>query len=134
MSIITETIGGLVKPIAGIFAKREERKTQREMLSARIKEAKVNGETDIVLNEQQIETVRTAGLQDSWKDEYITLSIMMIVNMIVIGAVAHAFGLPELLQGMGLATQTLKETGVDVGYIINITITAGLGLSVWRKI
>ena len=111
MNPITSIVEGVVKPVAGVFTKREERKTQREVLSAKLKEAKQKGQTEITLSEQEIEVVRTKGLEGTWKDEYITVSLGSIINLIVAGAIAFAFGYPKLLEGMGIAIKKPQSGG-----------------------
>lgn len=131
--MIKEIISGAIKPVADIFVKREERKTQREALGAKLKQAKQDGVQEITLSEQEIEMVRTAGLEGTWKDEYVTLSLVSIVNFIVAGAILSAFGKPELLTGMSTALTTLTAAEIPIGDLITAAVLAGLGLSVWRR-
>ena len=126
-------ITALFKPVADIFTAREQRKAAKESAAAKLSQAKQDDTYQLELNDQEWEQIQSNGLKDSWKDEYVTLSVMSIFNLIVIGGILAAFDKPELLEGVGIAVQALTTAGVDVGFLLTATVTAGLGLSVWRK-
>jgi hypothetical protein len=52
----------------------------------------------------------------------------------VIGGLASAFGYPQILIGVGTAIKSLSTAGVDVGFIMEATIMAAIGLSIWKKV
>tara|TARA_Y100000310_G_C20424987_1_gene688617 strand:- start:443 stop:838 length:396 start_codon:yes stop_codon:yes gene_type:complete len=130
---MNKLISGLVKPVAKIFTKRQERKMAHEAASAKIKAAKQAGTTEITLGDQEIEALATKGLELSWKDEYVTLSFVSIINLIVIGGIAQGFGYPELLSGMSTAVGAIMLTGVDVSLLMEAVVFSAIGLTIWRK-
>lgn len=131
--MIKDVIVGLFKPVTEIFKAREERKRAREAAQAKLAQAKVDQVHKLELNKDEYEAVATAGLGQTWKDEYVTVSVVSILNLVVVGGLAAAFGYPEVLNGVGIAIQALGEQGVDVGFIIEATVMAAIGLSVWKK-
>lgn len=128
-----DLLAGLFKPVADIFKAREQRKAAREAAQAKLLQAKADGLQQLELNKDQWEQLAVTGLAGTWKDEYITVSVVSIFNVIVIGGIASAFGYPQILEGIGTAIQALSVAGVDVGFLLEATILAGLGLSIWKK-
>lgn len=131
---VKDLLSGLLKPASKAFQARTERKQKQDELGAKVTLAKQNGETEITMKVADIDKARVADQKGSWKDEYITVSIMTVFNIIVIGALAQAFGFPNLLEGIVIAVKTLNEVGVNVGQLIYLTVIAGLGLTVWNRI
>jgi len=123
----------LISPITALLTKRQERKAASESAKHKLTQAKADGVQEVTLNEQEIEVVRTNALGNSWKDEYITLSVVMFLNLIVAGSIAAAFGYDGLLTGMTGAVLVLTSMHVDMGELIRIVILAGVGVSVWRR-
>lgn len=69
----------------------------------------------------------------SFKDEYITVSVVLILNLFILGGILAAFGYPQLLDGVVTGVERLVAVGVDMGFIVQAVVLAGVGLSVWRK-
>ena len=128
-----EILSSLFKPIAGIIGKRQDRKAAKEAAGAKLVAARQAGDQKLELNKDEWEHLAIDGLAGTWKDEYITVSVVSIFNVIVLGGLASAFGYPQILAGIGTAIQALTLAGVDVGFLLEATILAGLGLSVWKK-
>jgi hypothetical protein len=130
---IKELISGLFKPVADIFVKREERKAAKEAAAAKLKMAQSENAQKLELNKDEYEVIATKGLDNTWKDEYATVSVVSILNLVVIGGVAAAFGYPQILEGVGIAVNALTTAGVDIGFLLEATVMAAIGLSVWKK-
>tara|TARA_R110002167_G_scaffold60282_2_gene170429 strand:- start:24086 stop:24508 length:423 start_codon:yes stop_codon:yes gene_type:complete len=131
---IKAIVEGIVAPVSGILNKRTERKMAVESADAKLAQIKQDGITKVELNEQDIEALRTKQNESTWKDEYTLLSVLSIMNIIVLGGIAKAFGFPEILAGVVYAVQELNAVGVDTGELIRVSVYAGLGLSVWKGI
>lgn len=131
--MFTDLLKSLFKPVAKIFIAREQRKAARESAAAKLKQSKNDSNYKLELSDQEWEQIAAAGLSNSWKDEYVTVSIMGIFNLILLGGVLTAFGYPELLKGVGFAVQALSTAEVDVGFLMTATVLSGLGLSIWRR-
>jgi len=127
-------VSALFKPVADIFAERERRKAAKEAAVAKLNMAKTTNAQELELNKDEWEALAVQGLDKSWKDEYITVSVVSIFNIIIAGGIFSAFGYNQLLIGVATAIQALTEAGVDVGFLLTATILSGLGLSVWKKI
>lgn len=130
---LKDIIGGLFKPVTEIFKAREDRKAAREAAAAKLATAKAEGQQKIELNKDEYEMVATNALQATWKDEYVTVSVVSILNVIVVGGLAAGFGYPQIITGIGTAINALSTAGVDVGFILEATIMAAIGLSIWKK-
>jgi len=126
-------VTALFQPIASIFQARERRKAAREAASAKLAAASAQNVQQLELNKDEWEALQVKGMAQSWKDEYVTVSVVSIFNIIVVGGIASAFGRPEILTGIGTAVQALSAAGVDVGFLLEATILAGLGLSIWKR-
>lgn len=134
MSVVKDIIAGAVSPITQVLTKRQERKQAKEAAVSKLQWAKQQGSQEVVLNEQEIEVVRTNALQSSWKDEYVTVSVVSFLNIIILGSIAAAYEHPQVLEGVKGAMQVLAATGVDIGELLRIVIYAAVGVSVWRKV
>lgn len=129
---IVAAITNVVAPISKIFTKREERKINKDTIKGKIQQARQGDATAITLTDAEWETVST-GLQDStWKDEYVTVSVVSIFNLFIIGGISAAFGHPEILEGTTLGIQALVAAGVDLGMILTAVVFAAIGLKLWR--
>lgn len=128
-----DIIKTLFAPVANIFAKREERKMAREAANAALAQAKVQNAQTLELNKDQWEQLQVQGMSNTWKDEYVTVSVVSIVNLVVVGGVLAAFGHPEMLEGLGIALSALGAQGIDMGFLIEAAVLAGLGLSIWKR-
>lgn len=133
MKFLKDILGGLVDPIAGIFRAREERKTARETAAGKLAVAKQEGFDKMVFSDQDWESIAVKGTEGTWKDEYVTISIVSIINLLVVGGIAAAFGYGQILQGLSIAIQSITAAGVDIGFIMEAVVLAAVGLSVWRK-
>ena len=131
--MIKELIAGLFKPVTEIFKAREERKAAKEAANAKLAMARSQNQQQLELNKDEYEVVATNQLDKTWKDEYATVSVISILNLIVVGGVLAAFGHPQLLEGIGIAVNALTTAGVDIGFLLEATVMAAIGLSVWKK-
>lgn len=132
--MLKDLIAGLFEPVANIFAERERRKAAREAANAKLAAAKQEGAQQIELNKDEWEQLNVQGMDATWKDEYVTVSIISIFNLIVVGGIASAFGHPQLLEGIGLAVTALGAQGVDVGFLLEAVALSAVGLSVWKRL
>ena len=132
---VTAVVGflkGLIGPVAGIFQKKQERKLAKESAKAKLLQSRQDGQQTLEMTDADWESVST-GLQDStWKDEYVTVSVVSIFNLIVLGGIMSAYGHPELLEGVTLAIKALAEVGVELGMILTAVVFAAIGLKIWR--
>jgi len=124
----------LIKPIVGLFSKRQERKLLREKTVAALSQSAQDNKHQININKDEWESLNVKTQEGTWKDEYVTVSLVSILNLIVLGGILTAFGFPQVLTGVGVAVNALGEAGVDVGFLLKAAVLAGLGLSVWKSV
>jgi hypothetical protein len=126
-------ITALFKPVASIILKRQARKMAQQTAKNKLMQSRADNHHALDLNKDEWEALQVKGMDTTWKDEYVTVSVVSIFNIIVVGGIASAFGHPQILTGIGTAIQALMVAGVDVGFLLEATILAGLGLSIWKK-
>lgn len=131
--MIKDVVMALFEPVANIFRAREQRKAAREQAQAALASAKQENAHTIELNKDTWEQLQVKGMNDTWKDEYVTVSIISILNLVIVGGIAAAFGHVQILNGLGIALTALGNQGVDVGFLIEAAALAGLGLSIWKR-
>lgn len=132
-STIAGAVGGIVKPITGIFTKKEETKQIAKQAEAKLALAKANGEEKIELTDAEWESLSVKANESSWKDEYLTIIITSPIVGLLIGGIWFAFtGDDRLLEGVNKGITALKDTGVDLGDLMYAVVLAGVGLKVWR--
>jgi hypothetical protein len=124
----------LISPITDLLKQRGERKMAKETAAAKLSQAKVDNDYKLEFTDQEWEAISAAKLSETWRDEYVTLSVGSILNIIVVGGLLTAFGHPEVLSGIVIAINALAAIGVDIGFLLEAVVLAALGLSVWRKL
>lgn len=134
MNWLGQIISGVLAPIGDIFKAREARKMAKEQGQAKLAVAKQEGWQKLQLNDQEWEQLAIQSTTGSWKDEYVTVSVVSVFNLLVVGGLSAAFGEPRVLEGLSIAIQALTAAGVDVGFVMEAVVLSAVGLSVWRKL
>jgi len=126
-------ITALFSPVAKIITNRQNRKAAKEAAVSKLAAAKQDNSFKLDLNKDEWEALQVKGQAETWKDEYVTVSLVSILNIIVVGGILTAFGHPEVLTGIGLAMNALTAAGIDIGFLMEAAVLAGLGLSIWKR-
>ncbi len=126
-------LGAVVSPIAKIITKRQDRKLAENTAKAKLTQATHDDTARVMFSDQEWEAISTKMQGSTWKDEYATVSILSIINIVVLGGILSAFGHPAMLEGVVLAIQTLDAVGVRVGFLMEAIVLAAVGLSVWSR-
>jgi len=141
MSIVKEAIvgavSGAVAPIVSIFTKKTERKAAQDAINGQVHIAKLNNEAQVSIQASDWEIASKGAEASTWKDEYITLSVFMIFNAVIIGSVASAFGWSggtELVQGVLSGVKVLDSLDGNVGELVMVTAYAGLSIKFIRDV
>ncbi len=130
---ISGLISNIIKPVAGIFQKKEERKIAKIKTQAKIAQAKENNETQITLTDADWESLSIKSQDETWKDEYITVLITLPIAALLAGGIWLAFtGDARLLDGTNTGIKALSDAGVDMGKLMYAVVLAAVGLKVWR--
>ena len=122
----------IVQPLAGWANKRTERKVNRDTIKGKLAQGKQDDSHAVTLTDAEWETVGQSMQDKTWKDEYVTVSIVSIFNLLIIGGIATAFGYPQMLDGTVAGIAALVEAGVDVGMLITAVVFAAIGMKLWR--
>ncbi len=131
MSIAT-FLSAAIKPFSDVLTANTRRKQSRETGIQKIQQAQVDGENSLNMTDAQWEAVVASGNESSWKDEYVTVVCTSPYVLIVIGSLAMAFGIPEILEGAMLGIEKLTSIGIQVGAMVKVVVYAAVGLKVWR--
>jgi hypothetical protein len=122
-----------VSPIANHLSARTKRKAAKDKIKGKLAQAKEENSTQVVFNEQELDLLNASQKDNTWTDEYVVVSIFSIFNIIVLGGLASAFGFTEPLEGITVAINTLKATGVHVSLLMEVAAGSALGFSVVRR-
>ncbi|RZO82967.1 MAG: hypothetical protein EVA65_15600 [Oceanococcus sp.] len=127
--VIASAAAGLVKPIADIFSKREDRKKAVAIIKSETARAETDGDVAVKLSKAQWEIISKKSEVDTWKDEYITIVVTAPLILIVLGALQAAFGLgTELLDAVATIFKEANQAGIDMGELMLWTVLAGIGI------
>lgn len=126
-------LGGVVKPVTDLLAKKEDRKQAHHQANVALTQAQMEGAKQVTLGDQQLENILAANQTASWRDEYVTVSLIMIINAVVGGGILQGFGHPEFLNGVLIGVTALNEI-VDIKWCMNAAVASSLGFSIWRKL
>lgn len=130
---IGSVVSTMIRPLADAYIKNQERKQAKESASSKIKLARDEQNTQVTLTDAEGEAVLANGLDKSWKDEYVTVSVVSVFNLLIGGGVYGAFTSDyRLLQGTVEGISALQALNVDIGFLLNATVLAAIGLKVWR--
>lgn len=130
---ITGVIKGAVSPISDLLTKKQEVREARQAANAALVMAQQQGKQEVLVNDQHLEAVLAANQATSWRDEYVTVSLVGIINATVLGGILQGFGYPEFLNGVLIGVETLSKI-VDLKWAMNAAVASSLGFSIWRKI
>ncbi len=115
--------------LVDLWKGHQEQKTQRTIASAKVKEAVVQGQTQLELSTAQWEALAVAQTEHSWKDEYVTLIITSPIALLLLGGIVGAFtNDTRLLEGVIAGIVAIESTGVDMGVMVSSVVFAAIGL------
>jgi hypothetical protein len=123
-----------IEAVGGYFTKREERKQNKESGVSKLKQMKVSSATEVTLSDAESEAIMAGGLNDTWKDEYVTILITAPYALLIVGAVFLVFtGDDRLLVGAQKAIEGMEKVGVDIGFLMEAVVLGAIGLKIWRR-
>lgn len=129
--LITSAISG----ITGFFTKKQELKKAGVTAKSKLDMARLSGSQTIEMTDAEWESLSLNTQNGSWKDEYVTIIITAPLPLIITGSVLAALGFPSgalIVQGTLDAIESMKELGMDYGFLISAVVMAAIGLKVWR--
>jgi len=121
--------------ITDYFKGKQEIKKASQSAEAKLKQKTLDKEANIELTDAEWESISLKTQQNSWKDEYVTLIITAPIPLIFIGSILTAFSLGSgtaILTGTLEGIKSLKDLGMDYGFLMNAVVMAAIGLKVWR--
>lgn len=132
-------LSSVINAVSSYVSHQQSQKAQEVEAQTKLQLAKLSGDKEVTLTDQQWEAIVATKQDTSWKDEYVTILITSPIALILIGALVAIYsqtvdGVADtrLLDSVSLALTKLKDVGVEMGYLMNATVLAALGLKIWR--
>ena len=105
-----------------------KRRAAQTKARAKLAAAKAENKQELALKVEEWETIAARGLNDGWKDEYVTLVLTAPLVAIMIGSLIFGLtGDTRLLDGVERAMQIFKSMGIDMGNLIYVVVLAAIG-------
>ena len=133
-SVVSGVLSSIAAPVASVLNSRQETIQLNATVNGKLANKVLDNEATISLSDKEWEHLGKKNENGSWKDEYGTVSVVSILNLIVLGGILTAFGKPQLLEGVTVALTTFNEIGVDIGSILKVTVYAALGIYAFKKV
>tara|TARA_R110000803_G_scaffold51629_2_gene106610 strand:- start:17297 stop:17713 length:417 start_codon:yes stop_codon:yes gene_type:complete len=133
-SVVSGVLSSIAAPVASVLNSRQETIQLNATVNGKLANKVLDNEATISLSDKEWEHLGKKNENGSWKDEYVTVSVVSILNLIVLGGILTAFGKPQLLEGVTVALTTFNEIGVDIGSILKVTVYAALGIYAFKKV
>lgn len=120
--------------IKDLYTARQEHKANTEIAKAAVKQASIEGQTQLELTSAQWEALAVAQTANSWKDEYVTIIITSPIALLLLGGLVGAItGDTSVLVGVSTGIAAIEATGVDMGFLMSTVTLAAIGLKFIRK-
>jgi hypothetical protein len=127
-------IGPIISGVTSFFTKKQEIKKARVTAEGKLAMRKETGDQNIELVDAEWEALSIKSNDGSWKDEFVTVTILAPIPAILIGAVWNAFtGNDKLLTGTLAGVEKLTALGLDWNMLTTAVVLAAIGLKVWRN-
>ena len=130
-SMIGSVVGGVVKPVADLAGKNVERKKARDTINGQVALAKLDNQHSVNVGVHDWERLSKATEGSTWKDEYVTLSVFSLFNLLVVGSIASGMGFEwggGVVDGVRLAIVELNAIDGLVGKLVLLTASAALSV------
>ena len=127
----------LIKPISDYAVSRTQRRIAKDNIDGQVKMAKVQGQNEAAVSVADWELNSKAQEGGTWKDEYVTVSVFSLFNLVVVGGVLTGMGFaagPEILTGVETAVDALNEIDGTVGFMVKAVGLAAIGLKVAKEV
>ena len=128
MKWISDVVGGVIQPVASVFARREARKEAVQVIQAKTVAAKQQGETEVALTAMEWELIGQRLQAGTWKDEFVTVLVFSPFITSLMGALLSVFGFPQLSLAAAEMMKSIAAMNIDYGTLLYITAMAALGL------
>jgi len=133
---MTPLIGPIVNGIFNFFSTKQKNKAAVKSAQAKLAAKKADNKASIELSDAEWEALAVKGLDNSWKDEYITIIITLPIPFILIGSVISALGFvggKDVVTGTIDGIAALESLGMDYGLLMTAVVFAGIGLKMLRS-
>lgn len=127
-------ISAVASVIGGAFEKREERKINEKTLDAKLTMKRNDNSTEVAFNEQDWEILSKRNENNTWKDEYITISMLVPVNVVFLSVfIGVLFAEPDIIAASKQAVDAMKELVPNYEYLLGLVVMAGLSIKAIKR-
>ena len=133
-SLIRGIAGPVIESVAGIFAKREDRKLAGVTATGKLAQAKADNAHELAMTRAEWEAAMARASGASWKDEFWTIVLAAPFIMLIIGTLGVVFiGDDRILVAARDTIKAFEEVGLDYGYVLYIAIGAAFAVRIGRR-
>lgn len=123
----------VTQPIKDVLVRKEARKEAHQAAQSTLQLAEENNETTVEISKIHLDEIMQAGLDKSWKDEFVTVCCVGIIPAVVVGGVLEGFGFPGFLHGVLTGVTALKDL-IPLGDIMTVVVSAAVGISTLKRL
>lgn len=124
----------ITKAAGDLITAPGKRRAARDRAKAKLAAAKADNKQELALKVEEWENIAARGLNESWKDEYVTIIITAPLIGIMAGSIWFGFtGDTRLLDGTERAMQIFQKMGIDLSNLIYVVVLAAIGFKALRR-
>jgi len=118
-----------------LISKWQERKAAEKSAKAKIALAKETNDYNLSLTTAEWEAISAKQKENSWTDEYATVSMLSIVNLMVVGGIELVVrgDSAVVLAGVVEGLKAMEATGINAGFLIEAVVLSAVGLHILRR-
>lgn len=125
-------VKGVAQPVANVMTAKEKTRQAKQAGITKLELAKEDGRIKEILTDAEWEAISAQSGENSWKDEYITVTATAWMWVGLIGCLAKAYDEPRILEGVEMWLKMCVANGVEIGILTTSVAFAAVGLKVWR--
>jgi len=123
----------VTQPVKDVMLRKEERKQAHQTLQTQARIAEHQDETTVEVKRMDLEAALAPTLAGTWKDDFVTYSVVGIIPSFILGGVLEGFGHPEFLNGVIRGVQSMVDMGFQIGYLLTAVACAAVGISLKNR-
>lgn len=135
---ILSILSNVISPITNVFKQREVRKQAEQDLKYQLDRAKVDGNFQLQLTDQQWELLSKQNEDSTWKDEFVTIVFVSPVIFTYLAAFISAYtGNPIYIESINVANDQIQmllgDTDSKYSEIAYAVVLAAIGIKALNK-
>lgn len=125
-----------IQAATDLVGKWLDRKAAEKSAKAKLEMAKEVNDYKIELTQSEWEAVAVKYKEKTWTDEYATVSVLSIFNLMVIGGLEMAVrgDAAVIMAGVINALNAMEAVNINVGQLIEVVVYAAVGIYAYRRL